>query len=55
MFQIKWAVSASNQRADILEFWIEHNKSEAFSRKLLKGNIANRKITSKKFLFGKTN
>ena len=53
MFQIKWAVSASNQRADILEFWIEHNKSEAFSRMLLKETLRTEKLLQKNSYLGR--
>lgn len=34
MFQVDWAESASQQRIDILEFWIEHNQSEIYSKKI---------------------
>ena len=48
MFQVEWTKKASNQRVDILKFWIKHNHSETYSKKifaetlvaeqLLKGN-----------------
>lgn len=34
MFQIKWTSKASKEKADALKFWIENNKSDAYSRKI---------------------
>ena len=35
MFQIIWTDNAIQQQTDILEFWIRHNNSETYSRKIL--------------------
>ena len=32
--EIIWSLRAKNDRLKILEFWIEHNKSSSYSRKL---------------------
>ena len=36
MFQINWTISAARQRVKIVEFWNEHNKSDLYSKKILK-------------------
>ena len=33
--QIVWTLTAANQRRHILEYWIEHNQSTAYSEKLI--------------------
>lgn len=34
MFQVEWTKKASKQRVDILKFWIKHNQSETYSKKV---------------------
>lgn len=33
--EIIWSVTAENQLAHVLEFWVEHNQSKSYSIKLL--------------------
>ncbi|HLV24542.1 MAG TPA: hypothetical protein VKY36_07185 [Moheibacter sp.] len=35
MFQIKWEKQASDELLSILEYWIAHNQSDSYSRKIL--------------------
>jgi plasmid stabilization system protein ParE len=35
MFQIIWAKEAENDYIETIYFWIEHNKSEQYSKKLI--------------------
>ena len=39
-FQIVWTEKANIERLQILQFWIDHNKSKTFSFKLYKLLIA---------------
>ncbi|OOG77837.1 type II toxin-antitoxin system RelE/ParE family toxin [Algoriphagus sp. A40] len=32
--KVVWSLRAKNDRLEILEFWIEHNQSSSYSRKL---------------------
>ena len=36
MFQINWTISAARQRVFILLYWIKNNKSDLYSKKILK-------------------
>lgn len=47
-YQIVWTEKANIERLRILQFWIEHNKSKAFSLKLNKLFIAAIRDLSKK-------
>lgn len=35
MFQIIWTDEAIKQQVEIFEYWIEHNQSEQYSKKIL--------------------
>lgn len=34
MFQIKWTKKALDEQADILKYWIRHNNSKTYSKKI---------------------
>ena len=51
--QIVWTKSAADARRTILEFWIEHNKSKTYSRKLSKQFRARVKYLSTNNYLGK--
>lgn len=36
MWNVKWTPLAEMQLANVLEFWIEHNRSDSYSQKILK-------------------
>lgn len=52
MFQIEWSVTASKQRAIALEFWIEHNKSQTYSKKIFKESLRFEKLLVKNPFLG---
>lgn len=52
MFQIEWSVTASKQRVLVLEFWIERNKSETYSKKILKETLRFEKLLIKNPFLG---
>lgn len=52
MFQVDWAESASQQRIDILEFWIEHNQSEIYSKKIFAETLVMEQLLKENPLIG---
>ena len=52
MFQIEWTEIASKQRITILEFWIEHNQSKTYSKKIFKQTLVAEKLLKKNPLSG---
>lgn len=52
MFQVEWTKKASKQRVDILEFWIEHNQSETYSKKVFAETLAAEKLLKGNPLIG---
>ena len=52
MFQVEWTKKASNQRVDILKFWIKHNQSETYSKKVFAEIIVAEQLLKKKTLIG---
>jgi toxin YoeB len=51
--QIIWTVTAQKERRDILEYWVIHNKSKEYSRKLNKLIISSLRDVSKNPLIGR--
>jgi len=47
MFQVEWTKNASKQRVDILKFWIKHNKSETYSKKVFAETLVAEKLLKK--------
>ncbi len=45
--QIKWTFTAQQERREILEYWVKHNKSKTYSRKLNKLIISSIQEVSK--------
>jgi plasmid stabilization system protein ParE len=52
MFQVEWTKNASKQRVDILKFWIKHNKSETYSKKVFAETLVAEKLLKKNPLIG---
>jgi len=52
MFQVDWTESASQQRIDILEFWIEHNQSETYSKKIFAETLVAEQLLKENPLIG---
>ena len=52
-YQIVWTQKANTERQDILQFWIDHNKSKVFSLKLDKLFITALRDLSKKPTIGR--
>ena len=46
--KIVWTQTAARQRRNILEYWINHNKSNSYSIKLLKASNSKTELISKK-------
>ena len=52
MFQVGWTEKASKQRVDILKFWIKHNQSETYSKKVFAETLVAEKLLKKNPLIG---
>lgn len=52
MFQVDWTENASQQRIDILEFWIEHNQSEIYSKKIFAETLIAEQLLKENPLIG---
>ncbi|MGK7390153.1 MAG: hypothetical protein ACNS60_07370 [Candidatus Cyclobacteriaceae bacterium M2_1C_046] len=45
--KIVWTQTAARQRRNILEYWVDHNKSNSYSLKLLKTSNSKTEIIAK--------
>ena len=52
MFQVEWTKKASKQRVDILEFWIKHNQSETYSKKVFAETLVAEQLLKENPLIG---
>jgi len=52
MFQVEWTKKASKQRVDILKFWIKHNQSETYSKKLFAETLLAEQLIKENPLIG---
>ena len=52
MFEVIWTETASEQRIEIMKFWIEHNQSKTYSEKILEETLKTEKLLTKNPFIG---
>ncbi|KEY18865.1 type II toxin-antitoxin system RelE/ParE family toxin [Kaistella antarctica] len=52
MLSIKWTEHAKRENADILKFWIKHNQSNVYSKKISKETTKKLSLLKKNILMG---